>query len=182
MEELRRTKIFFLFFLELILLMKDNEWQDIIMLIKWTAKLRQDSAFGRWQEEKLEENLESLRFWVANNCTASFFLLWCGGEHSWNWTTRKSQWTVLWVYVRKGSSSFKWLLLTPVQGASSVILYFHINPLWWERLNFLRQGCVPVLKGLQHLHGDLSFNPQIKREWWAGKVNFPLYFGIPLCL
>ena len=107
---------------------------------------------------------------------------WLKIQHSWNWTTRKSQWTVLWVFVRKGSSSFKWLLLTPVQGASSVILYFHINPLWWERLNFLRQGCVPVLKGLQHLHRDLSFNPQIKREWWAGKVNFPLCFGIPLCL
>lgn len=38
--------------------MMDNECQDIIMLIKWTAKLRQNSAFGRWQEEKLEGNLE----------------------------------------------------------------------------------------------------------------------------
>lgn len=36
----------------------DNERQDIITLIQWTAKLRQDLAYGRWQEEKLEENLK----------------------------------------------------------------------------------------------------------------------------
>lgn len=39
-------------------------------------------------EEKLEENWGWWWVWIANNCLASFFLLWHGGKSSWNWRTK----------------------------------------------------------------------------------------------